>query len=58
MLEYLGCDDVHILSGGWDKWMEDGRPTEDMYAMELEGATFTASVQSDRLATKEHIDPG
>ena len=55
MLEYLGCDDVHILSGGWDKWMEDGRPTEDMYAMELEGATFTASVQSDRLATKEHI---
>ena len=56
MLEYLGCDDVHILSGGWDKWMEDGRPTEDMYAMELEGATFTASVQSDRLATKEHID--
>ncbi len=55
MLEYLGCDDVHILSGGWDKWMEDGRPTEDMYAMELEAATFTASVQSDRLATKEHI---
>jgi len=35
--------------------MEEGRPTEDMYAMELEAATFTASVQSDRLATKEHI---
>jgi thiosulfate/3-mercaptopyruvate sulfurtransferase len=55
MLEYLGCDDVHILNGGWDKWAEEGRPTDDMWAMELEPATFSASVQSDRLATKEHI---
>ena len=55
MLEYLGCDDVHILNGGWDKWFEEGRPTEDMYPLELEPATFTAAVKSDRIATKEHI---
>ena len=28
MLEYLGCGDVHVLDGGWDKWAADGRPTE------------------------------
>jgi 3-mercaptopyruvate sulfurtransferase SseA len=55
MFEYLGCDDVHILDGGWDKWMEDGRPTDDMWALQLEPATFTASVQSSRLATRDHI---
>jgi len=55
MLEYLGCDDVHILNGGWDKWMEDGRPTEGQSPMELEAATFTASVKSDLLATRDHI---
>ena len=26
MLEYLGCTDVHILNGGWDKWAADSRP--------------------------------
>jgi thiosulfate/3-mercaptopyruvate sulfurtransferase len=28
MLEYLGCNNVHILDGGWDKWVADGKPTE------------------------------
>jgi len=28
MLEYLGCSDVHILDGGWDKWVADSRATE------------------------------
>jgi 3-mercaptopyruvate sulfurtransferase SseA len=28
MLEYLGCINVRILNGGWDKWNEDGLPAE------------------------------
>ncbi len=28
MLEYLGCDKVHVLNGGWDKWIADARATE------------------------------
>lgn len=55
MLEYLGCDDVHILNGGWEKWVEDGRPTEDMWPLELEPAVFTATVRAERLATKEQL---
>ena len=55
MLEYLGCDDVHILNGGFDKWADEGRATEWMYIMQLAPATFTAAVRDDRLATKDSI---
>jgi thiosulfate/3-mercaptopyruvate sulfurtransferase len=55
MLEYLGCHDVHILNGGWEKWVEDGRPAEDMWPLELEPALFTATVRGERLATKEQL---
>ena len=24
LLEYLGCTDVHVLDGGWPKWLADG----------------------------------
>jgi 3-mercaptopyruvate sulfurtransferase SseA len=54
MLEYLGCEDVHILDGGWDKWSADGRPTETGRNT-LPATTFTAAVKGDVLATKEHI---
>ncbi len=55
MLEYLGCDDVHILNGGWEKWVADGRPTEDMWPFELEPETFTAGVRTALRATKEQV---
>ncbi len=54
MLEYLGCNDVHILNGGWDKWIADGRPTETR-TNALIKATFTASVKDAVRATKESI---
>ena len=54
MLEYLGCDDVHILNGGWDKWSADGRPKETI-AVKLPPAKFTAALNKDTLATSSHI---
>lgn len=54
MLEYLGCSDVHVLDGGWDKWAADGRPTESTVNT-LPAAKFKASVQKSRIATKEQI---
>jgi thiosulfate/3-mercaptopyruvate sulfurtransferase len=54
MLEYLGCTDVHLLNGGWDKWVEDGRQTEaDVNT--LPGNTFGVVLQKDILSDKEHI---
>jgi len=54
MLEYLGCNDVHILDGGWDKWVADGRPTETTLNT-LPAAKFKASLKKARKATKEQI---
>jgi len=54
MLEYLGCTDVHILDGGWDKWAADGRPKEATNNT-LPAATFEASVIASRRMTKERI---
>jgi len=54
MLEYLGCKKVHILDGGWDKWVADARPTETAINI-LPENTFKASVQSSRKATKQRI---
>jgi molybdopterin synthase sulfurtransferase len=28
MLEQLGCVNIQVLNGGWDKWQADGLPTE------------------------------
>ena len=28
MFEYLGCENVRILDGGWDKWIADGNQTD------------------------------
>ena len=54
MLEYLGCSSVHLLDGGWDKWVADGRPTEATINT-LPANTFKAAIQSFRKATKAHI---
>ncbi len=54
MLEYLGCNDVHILDGGWDKWTADARPTETGINT-LSASIFKAAVKASRKATKEHI---
>lgn len=54
MLEYLGCGDVHILDGGWDKWIADERPTESV-SNTLSPTTFKAAVESSRKSTKDSI---
>jgi 3-mercaptopyruvate sulfurtransferase SseA len=54
MLEYLGCTKVHILNGGWDKWIADGRPTQTA-STTLPPATFTANVNAAVRSTKESI---
>lgn len=57
MLDYLGCDDIHILNGGWDKWSADKRPAQSG-TNTLPAATFTAAtnLRTDISAQKEHIE--
>lgn len=56
MLDYLGCNDIHILNGGWDKWLADGRPTQ-AGSVTLPTTTFTAStnLRTNIDASKRHI---
>lgn len=53
-LEYLGAKDVHVLDGGYAKWVADGRAVVTT-ATTLPAATFTANVDSSKMATKEYI---
>ncbi|PLX85911.1 MAG: hypothetical protein C0617_02775 [Desulfuromonas sp.] len=55
MLEFLGCTNVQILNGGWDKWEADGLPTE-MAANVLEPAVFTAALKPAVNPDKEYIN--
>lgn len=54
MLEYLGCNDVHILDGGWDMWIADARPTEATINT-LPANTFKAIVKPSLKARKNRI---
>lgn len=54
MLEYLGCGDVHILNGGWDKWAADGRPVETAAAT-LPATVFVPQVNAGTRADSGHI---
>jgi len=54
MLEYLGCTDVHIMNGGWDKWAADGRPVETA-GHTLPEKKFVARVKSSVRATSDRI---
>lgn len=54
MFEYLGCDDVRILNGGWDKWVADGRPTQKT-VQTLPAAVFTAEIRPWVKSDKAHI---
>lgn len=55
MLEYLGSTDVHILNGGWDKWVADTTNTATTTATTLPATTFTASVQAAKKLTGAQI---
>jgi thiosulfate/3-mercaptopyruvate sulfurtransferase len=53
-LEYLGHQDVHLLNGGWNKWVQEGKEIQK-HTPRVQKGNFTAHVRSDRLATKEWI---
>jgi len=54
LLEYLGAKDVHVLDGGYDKWVSDGRATLTA-ATSASAATFTPVVDATKLATKAEV---
>ncbi|MCE5211450.1 MAG: hypothetical protein LLG40_07850 [Deltaproteobacteria bacterium] len=54
MLEYLGAEDVHVLDGGYSKWVSDGRTTTTT-ATTLATTTFSYTVTASRLATKADV---
>jgi 3-mercaptopyruvate sulfurtransferase SseA len=54
MLEYLGCTDVHILDGGWNKWVADARPTQTT-GNTLQARSFKASLKPSLRSDKMHI---
>jgi len=54
MFEYLGCTDVHMLNGGWDKWTADNRQVQTS-AVTLPAATFTPQLKSSAKADSGHI---
>lgn len=54
MLEYLGCNKVHVLDGGWDKWVADGRPTETTINT-LPAKSFEAVVRTSVRTDKTYI---
>ncbi len=55
MLEYLGATDVHILDGGYDKWVADTANTASTTAATLTATTFTATVQAAKKLTGAQI---
>ena len=54
MFEYLGCENVRILDGGWDKWIADGNQPETIVNTR-KAATFTAVVNDRIVVDKEHV---
>lgn len=55
MLEYLGCKNVHILDGGWDKWVADSRTIVTTASPPLQAATFAGVKEPARKSTKSII---
>lgn len=55
ILEYLGCENVTILNGGWDFWKAQDMPVE-MDATVLSSAVFTARInETVHVVTKEAV---
>jgi len=56
ILEYLGCQDVHVLNGGWDKWAAEGRKTETAAsALPNSDKPFTAFTRSAIVMDKNQL---
>ncbi len=53
-LEYLGHRDVHILNGGWHKWVQEKRDVQTASSVFPRGK-FVPRIQHDLLTNKEWI---
>jgi thiosulfate/3-mercaptopyruvate sulfurtransferase len=53
-LEYLGHEDVRLLNGGWNKWMNEGGKVSKKVAVAKKGS-FVPQVHPERLATKDWV---
>ncbi len=53
-LSYYGHDRVSVLDGGWNRWLDEGRPTESG-EVSVPRATFTPRPRPDRRLTAEQI---
>ncbi len=53
-LEYLGHKGVHVLNGGWNRWLQDGGEVQKG-APRVPRGSFTARLRPELLATREWI---
>jgi thiosulfate/3-mercaptopyruvate sulfurtransferase len=55
MLRWLGHREVAVLDGGWQAWLEEGRPIEQKVVSHPPGL-FIPMLQPDLLVTAEHVE--
>lgn len=53
-LTYYGHDDVAVLDGGWNRWVDEDRPIEEG-PVRVERAEFTPKVRPEWRATAEDV---
>jgi thiosulfate/3-mercaptopyruvate sulfurtransferase len=53
-LDYYGHDRVSVLDGGWNRWLDEGRPTESG-AVKVPRAEFTPQPRPERRLTAEQV---
>jgi thiosulfate/3-mercaptopyruvate sulfurtransferase len=53
-LGYYGHDRVSVLDGGWNRWLDEGRPTE-AGEVSVPRATFTPRPRPDRRVSAEQL---
>ncbi len=56
-LNYYGHDRVSVLDGGWNRWLDEGRPSESG-EVSFPRATFTPRPRPDRRLTAEQLEAG
>jgi thiosulfate/3-mercaptopyruvate sulfurtransferase len=56
-LSYYGHDRVSVLDGGWNRWLDEGRPS-DSGEVSVPRATFTPRPRPDRRLTAEQLRAG
>lgn len=55
MLRVFGFDGAHVLDGGWDGWLQAGRPVESGPARPRAGGDFRAAHRPELVATRDDV---